>query len=462
MLYLLAIVVVAMRHGRGPSVAASVLSVAAFDFFFVPPYLTFAVSDMRFALTFGVMLVVGLVIGTLTVRIRAQADAARQREQRTAALYAMSRELASMRGVDELVGVVVRHVHEVFRCDVAVLLPDADGSLAAPAAGGAMRLDGAEMGVARWVYEHRQPAGLGTATLPGARALYVPLVAPRGPVGVLGLRPDDPGALQSPEQQHHLETFANQAALAIDRTRLAEEARTAAIRVETERLRSSLLSSVSHDLRTPLASITGAVSTVLDNDARLAPDKRRELLESARAEAERLNRLVQNLLEITRLQSGAIDLRRERQSMEEVVGAALAHLGGRMMGRRVDVRVPPDLPLVEMDAVLVEQILINLLDNALKYTPPGSPISIRVTSTDRSVTVEIADRGPGLPRAQEALVFEKFQRGEPQAGRGAGLGLTICKAIVDAHGGRIWAHNLPEGGVAFFFTLPRTAAQRDA
>jgi two-component system sensor histidine kinase KdpD len=462
MLYLMAIVAVAMRHGRGPSVAASLLSVAALDLFFVPPYLTFAVSDVRFALTFVVMLVVGLVIGTLTVRVRTQADAARQRELRTAALYAMSRELASTRGVADLVGVVVRHLREVFRSDVLVLLPGGDGGLVTQAAAGDLRLDATEMGVARWVYEHRRPAGLGTATLPGARALYLPLVAPRGPVGVLGVRPADPGDLRSPDQQHHLETFANQAALAIDRTSLADEARAAAIREETERLRSSLLSSVSHDLRTPLAGITGAVSTVLDNDAQLDAATRRELLESARAEADRLNRLVQNLLEITRLQSGAVELRREWQSMEEVVGAALAHLAARMAGRPVDVRVPPDLPLVEMDAVLVEQVLINLLDNALKYTPPGSPITVQVTSTDRAMIVEVADRGPGLPRGQEERVFEKFYRGTPEAGRGAGLGLAICKAIVDAHGGRTWAHNLPEGGVAFFFTLPRAATPADA
>lgn len=462
MLYLMAIVAVAMRHGRGPSVAASLLSVAALDFFFVPPHLTFAVSDMRFALTFAVMLAVGLLIGTLTVRIRAQAETARQRELRTAALYAMSRELASTRGVSELVAVVVRHLREVFRCDVLVLLPDGEGGLVAQAVAGELTLEPSEMDVARWVYEHRQRAGLGTTTLPGARALYQPLIAPRGPVGVLGLRPADPGELRSPEQQHHLETFANQAALAIDRTRLADEARAAAIREETERLRSSLLSSVSHDLRTPLASITGAVSTVLENDPALAAGERRELLESARAEAGRLNRLVENLLEITRLQSGAVELRREWNAMEEVVGSALTRMRGRMADRHLDVRVPADLPLIEMDAVLVEQVLINLLDNALKYTPPGSPITIRVTSSDRAVTVEMADRGPGLPPGREEKVFEKFYRGEPEAGRGAGLGLTICKAIVDAHGGLMWAHNLPEGGVAVFFTLPRAAGRPHA
>ncbi len=454
MLYLLAIVVVATRHGRGPAALASVLSVAAFDFVFVPPYLGFTVSDVRYALTFLIMLVIGLVVSNLTIQIRTQAEAARAREQRTAALYAMSRELGSTRGVGELVAVAVRHVREVFRCHVVVLLPDASGALASHGDGGGdLELDANELGVAKWVYEHRQPAGLGTGTLPGARALHLPLVAPRSTVGVLGVRPGDPRELETPEQIHHLETFANQAALAIDRTRLADEAQTAQVRMETERLRNSLLSSVSHDLRTPLASITGAVSTMLDNDARLPPDRRRELTVSVRDEADRLNRLVHNLLEMTRLESGALAVRRDWHSLEEVIGAALARLRPQLAGRPVHVRVPPDLPLVEMDDVLIAQVLINLLDNALKYTPPGSPITVLATATDRAATVEIADRGPGLPAGQEERVFEKFHRLAPAGGRGSGLGLAICKGIVEAHGGRIWAQNLPGGGVAFLFTL---------
>ncbi len=455
MVYLLGIVVVAMRHGRGPSLLASVLSVAAFDFFYVPPYLTFTVSDARYAITFVVMLLVGFVISGLTVRMRAQAEAARHREQRTAALYAMSRELASTRGVDDLLTIAVRHVSEVFRSQVVVLLPDTGAGLV-PWSGGQFALDANELGVGRWVYEHRQPAGQGTTTLPGASALYLPLVAPRGPVGVLGVRPPDRHTLDAPEQLHQLETFANQTALAIERTRLADEASDAQVRMETERLRNSLLSSVSHDLRTPLATITGAASTILENGSRLDAQTRQELLESVRDEAERLNRLVQNLLEMTRLESGALQLHREWHPLEEVIGAALGRLAQRLGDRRVTTRVPPDLPLVAIDDVLVEQVLVNLLDNAIKYTPAGSPITIIATATDRAVTVEIADHGPGLPRGEENRVFEKFYRGQTAGGRGAGLGLAICQGIVKAHGGRIWAHNLPEGGVAFLFTLPLT------
>jgi two-component system sensor histidine kinase KdpD len=455
MVYLLAIVLVGMRHGRGPSLLASVLAVAAFDFFFVPPYFTFTVSDVRHTITFAVMLLVGFVIGGLTARLRGQAAAAREREQRTAALYAMSRELASTRGVDELLRVAVRHVAEVFRCQVAVLLPDGAGRpLPRPGVRAQFEVDGSELAVSQWVYQHREPAGLGTATLPGAAALYLPLIAPRGPVGTLGVRPADRHAFDAPEQLHQLETFANQTALAIERAQLAAEAEEARVRIETERLRSSLLSSVSHDLRTPLASITGATGALLENGAQLDPGTRQELLESVRDEADRLTRLVQNLLEMTRLESGALELRREWQALEEVIGTALRRLGRRLEGRRVTTDLPPGLPLVHVDGVLIEQVLINLLDNALKHTAADVPIRIIATATDRAVTVEVADRGPGLPPGEEARVFEKFYRGSSTPARGAGLGLAICQGIVSAHGGRIWAQNLPEGGVAFLFTLP--------
>jgi two-component system, OmpR family, sensor histidine kinase KdpD len=452
MVYLLGLVVVATRYGRGPSLVASILSVAALDFFFVPPVFTFAVSDVRYLFTFVVMLVVGLVTSSLAARIRTQAEAARLREQRTAALYALSRELASTRGVDQLLTIAMRHISEVFRSQVAVLLPGAGGVLVC-ADGGQFALDANELGVGKWVHEHHQPAGLGTSTLPGAAALYLPLQAPRGPVGVLGIRPADPHSLDAPDQLHQLETFANQTALAIERAQLADEAQQTQVRMETERLRNSLLSSVSHDLRTPLATITGAATTILENGAKLDDRTRRGLLESVREEAERLNRLVQNLLEMTRLESGALQLRKEWHPLEEVIGAALGRLAKELADRRVETRVPPDLPLVPIDDVLVEQVLVNLLDNAVKYTPGGSPIRIMATSSGEAITVEVADRGPGLPRGEEDRVFEKFYRGVP-GGRGAGLGLAICQGIVKAHGGNIWAQNLPEGGVAFLFTLP--------
>jgi two-component system sensor histidine kinase KdpD len=456
MVYLLSVIVVATRYGQGPSLLASLLSVAAFDFFFVPPYYTFAVSDTQYLVTFAVMLVVALVISNLAVRIRAQAASARDREQRIAALYAMSRELASTRGVRELLRVAVRHITEVFRAKVVVLLPDAGGRLA-PGDPSATEfpMDASEAAVGQWVYEHGQVAGQGTDTLPGAAGLYVPLVGSRGTVGVLGLRPSEPRSLQAPEQLHQLETFASQTALAIERARLAEETERAQVHAETERLRNSLLSSVSHDLRTPLASITGAASTLLENEARLDAPTRRDLLEALHEEADRLNRLVQNLLEMTRLEAGALVPRTAWHSVEEVVGAALGRFAKALADRPVTTRIPAELPLVPMDDVLIEQVLINVIDNAIKYTPAGTPIEVRAEDTGTGVLVEIADRGPGLPPGEERLIFEKFHRAEPaHSARGAGLGLAICHGIIRAHGGRIWAENRPGGGVAIRFTLP--------
>jgi two-component system sensor histidine kinase KdpD len=456
MVYLLGVIVVATRLGQGPSLLASVLAVAAFDFFFVPPYLTFAVSDTQYLVTFAVMLVVALVISSLAARIRAQAESARDREQRIAALYAMSRELAGARGVRVLSRVATRHIAEVFRAQPVVLLPAGDGRLApADPEAAAPSLDTSETAVAQWVFEHGQVAGQGTDTLPGAAGLYVPLLGSRGAVGVLGLRSDDLRPLHAPERLHQLETFAGQTALAIERARLAEEAEQARLHAETERLRNSLLSSVSHDLRTPLASITGAASTLLESGDRLDGPTRRDLLEALHEEADRLNRLVQNLLEMTRLEAGALVPHTAWHSIEEVVGAALGRFGKALADRPVTTRIPADLPLVPMDDVLIEQVLINLVDNALKYTPPGSPIEVSAEDADGAVVVEVADRGPGLPPGEERLIFEKFQRSERSPSiRGAGLGLAICDGIVRAHGGRIWAESRPGGGVSIRFVLP--------
>jgi two-component system sensor histidine kinase KdpD len=456
MLYLLGVVAVARRRGRGPSVLASVLSVAAFDFFFVRPYLSFAVSDTEYVVTFAVMLVVALVISTLTVRTRHQAESARQRERRTAALYAMSRELASIRGVDELLRTAVRHVGEVFGSEVAVSLPDAAGRLVRRAGSlGSADSDPNEGAVAQWAHEHGQVAGLGSATLPGARALYLPLAGSRGTVGVLGIRPGHPQGLAAPEQLHLLETFAAQTALAVERGLLGEEAARTQLQIESERLRNSLLSSVSHDLRTPLATITGAASGLLDGADRLEPAARRELLQAIHEEADRLNRLVNNLLDMTRLESGALQVRKDWHSLEELVGAALARLGGRLRDHPVTTRLPSDLPLVPLDGVLVEQVLINLLDNAVKHTPPGTPVEVSASVGSREARIEVADRGPGVPPGDEDRVFDKFYRGAPaRPGPGVGLGLTICRGIVEAHGGRITAENRAGGGVAFVVTLP--------
>jgi two-component system sensor histidine kinase KdpD len=468
MVYLLGVTMVAMRGERIAALLASVLSVAAFDFVFVSPRFSFAVTDLEYLITFAVMLLVALVISTLTVRSRQQAEAARHRERRTAALYALSRELASTRDIDGLLRAAARHLHEVFDSQVSLLLPDATGHLRQWEAGAdglssglgsqaLFALDTKERAVAQWVYEHRQMAGLGTATLPSAEALYVPLLGTRGAVGVLGVRPAAPRRLLAPEQLHLLETFANQTALGIERAALAGEAQQAQVQITTERLRNSLLSTVSHDLRTPLTAIAGAASGLLEEHASLDTSKRHELCQTIAEEAHRLNRLVNNLLDMTRLEAGAIQVHKEWQPLEEVVGAALTRLEAQLHDRPLTTHFPADLLLVPLDSVLIEQVLINLLDNAVKYTLPGSPIALTAWATEDAVTVEVADRGPGLPPGEEQRIFDKFYRVQrPSMPSGTGLGLTICRGLVEAHGGQMWAENRPGGGTVVRFTLPLT------
>jgi two-component system sensor histidine kinase KdpD len=456
MVYLLGIIVVAMRFGYGPSMAAAVLSVAAVDFFFVPPYFSFAVSDFQHVITFAVMLVVAAVISSLTQRIRDQATAARSREQRTASLYAMTRELAVTRAVGNLSAVAVVHVHEVFDATVSILLPGHDGRLANVATGTyAFVPDDKEFGVIEWVWSHDKPAGLSTDTLPASAGLYVPLRDVRGRVGVLGVSPQDRHRFVDPDQRAMLDVFATQIASALERARLAEEAQQTQLQMQAERLRSALLSSVSHDLRTPLAVITGAASALVQKDATLTTDARQDLGLTIHEEAQRLNRLVRNLLDMTKITAGAIKVAKEWQPLEGVVGAVLGRMEDQLAGWQVDVKLAPDLPLVPIDAVLIEQVLINILENATKYTPKGSVLELLAHQDKASVVVEVADRGPGIPLEHVDKIFEKFYRlPREREGDGAGLGLAICRGIVEAHGGRIWAENRPGGGSVFRFTIP--------
>ena len=460
MVFLLGVALVASRYGRGPTIFASFLSIALFDFFFVPPRFTFAVSDVSYVLTFGVMLAIALLISGLTLRIRAQAETARERERRTAALYALSRELAATRGESDLVVAAARHVRDTFGVPAQILLPDESGRLQAPlGTTPAYPMDEKEQSVAAWVFGRGRVAGAGTDTLPAAQGLYVPLIGSTGIIGVLGLRPDDPKRFQDPTVQHLLETFAGQAATALERAGLAERAQQEQVEVEAERLRTALLSSLSHDMRTPLGAITGALTSVLEDRGTLSESTRRDLLETALEEAQRMNRLIGNLLDMIRVESGALQVQKEWQPLEEAVGVALIRLEGRLRDHPVQVNLPPDLPLVPLDAVLIEQVFINLVENAVKYTPPGTPIEITATAVEGAVRVDVADRGPGLPPGEETRIFEKFYRAPGATSTsGVGLGLTICRGIITAHGGRIWAENRRGGGAVFHFTLPLAGA----
>jgi two-component system sensor histidine kinase KdpD len=457
MVYLLGVGLVATRYGRGPSVMAALLSIAVFDFFFVPPFHTFAVSEIRYLLTFGVMLSIALVISALTLRIRAQAETARERERHTAALYAMSRDLAATRGRGGVALAASRQLEGTFGAPVQILLPDGAGRLEIPVGvPPAFPMDEKERSVAQWVFERGQAAGAGTETLPASQALYVPLPGSGGTIGVAGLRASDPKRLRDPGLRRLLEALAGQAALAIERVLLAERAQKEQVEAEAERLRTALLSSLSHDMRTPLGAITGAASSLLEDRGALPEPARRDLLQAILEESQRMNRLIGNLLDMIRVETGALEVQKDWQPLEEVVGVALIRLEERLREHPVRVQLPPDLPLALLDGLLIEQVFVNLLENAVKYTPPGTPIEISAAAGDDAIVVDVADRGPGLPTGEERRVFEKFYRlpGAVTAG-GVGLGLTICRGIITAHGGRIWAENRPGGGAVFHFTLPR-------
>lgn len=460
MIYLLGAMVVASRCGRGPSLVNAVLSIALFDFLFVPPYLTFQVSDLNYILTFGTMLVVALLLSGFTLRIREQAQLARDREHRTAALYALSRDLAVTRAREGVVEAARKHLGDSFGCASQLLVPGTEGGLQVLAPEGAAPvMDEKEISVADWAFRRGELAGAGTATLPGARGLHLPLKGAGGIVGVLAVASPELQRFQDPSERHLLEAFAGQVGLALERVTLAERNQQARLEVEAERLRTSLLSSLSHDLRTPLGVITGAASSLRERADGLAPAARLDLLDSILEESQRMNRLIGNLLDMIRLETGSLQVQKEWQPLEDAVGVALIRMGERLAQHPVSVQLPPDLPLVPLDAVLLEQVFINLLENAAKYTPEGTPIEIAASAAPGQVTVTIADRGPGIAAGEAERIFEKFYRSEgAPPGRGVGLGLTIARGIVTAHGGRIWAEPRQGGGAVFSFTLPLTGA----
>ncbi len=457
MFYLLAVVVASYFLGRGPSILAAILSVLVYDFFFVPPHLTFVVADTQYLLTFLGLLVVSLVISQLTAEVSDRAEAAQQREADTAALYALSRDLAAAEGLEAILRLFLGHVSQAFGRDAVVFLADPGRKevLQPYTYNENFHVGESEAAVADWVYRHGQPAGRGTNTLSAAQARYIPLQTTRGVIGVLGVQPRQPGDQLQPEQRRLLEAFASQASMAIERARLAEEARQAQISQATEKLQAALLNSISHDLRTPLVSITGALTSLQQAGAAMDAETRDNLLETAREEADRLNRLVGNLLHMTRIEAGAMRLNCQPLGVDDLVGASLEQIGSRLGDRPVVINVPPDLPLVSMDFVLMLQVLVNIFDNAIKYSPPDAPIELCARTAGAFLEIEVADRGPGIPQEDLQRVFEKFYRvHRPESVSGTGLGLSICKGILEAHGGFIAAENRPGGGALITLALP--------
>ena len=451
MLFLLGTVLVALKLGRGPAALAAFLNVAAFDFFFVPPRLSFAVSDVQYLMTFAVMLIVGLLTGQLTAGLRFQARISSSRERRAQSLFELTRELSAALLHSQVADLGESAVRRNFGGQALVLTTDARDQLVLPG----QAPPGFDASVADWSFRNAQPAGLTTSTLSAQTWHYVPLRAPMRIRGVLALQPAQPRWLLIPEQLQQLQTLARQIAIALERVHYVDIAQQAVVEMESERLRNTLLAAISHDVRTPLTALIGLAESLQISQPPLGP-LQSELAQAITQQARQLGALVTNLLDMARLQNGGVNLRSEWQSVEEAVGSAIraVHV---LDGQLVQTDLPSDLPLIEFDAALMERVLVNLLENAAKYGQP--PVEVRARATPGSLVVTVRDHGPGLPAAlkgREAELFEKFKRGQAESATpGVGLGLAICKAIVDAHRGQIVASNAEGRGAQFTVTLPR-------
>jgi len=450
---------VALRFGRGPSILATILSTLSFNFFFMEPFYSVKIAEERHVVTFFVTLVTGLIIGTQTARLRLQAVNARKREKNTSTLYAMSRELSANRGKVQLAQIASQHIAEMVDSDIFIWIPNEKGTLHTVIAQMEADEDGLdpvrEESVATWSYNHKQNAGLGTDTLPSAKALYIPLVGSNGVVGVMGIMPhDDERTSYSADIVELLEAFASITASALERANAAEMVEKTIVEAESEKLRNILLSSVSHDLRTPLAAITGAASTLLIEHDSITKEYRKELLRSIHEEGARLAKMVTNLLDVSSLESGAVKLNKELYFIEELIGSALMRVETKLKNHRVLTNIEHGLPLIRMDGLLIEQVLINLFENAAEYTPTGSTITISASMDKPDIKITVSDNGPGVAKGQEERIFDKFYIGNHTLTKGGGLGLAICRGIVVAHGGKIWAQNASDGGAVFTFTLP--------
>ncbi len=495
LILLAGVVVSALWFGRVAAIFASILAVLAFNYFFTEPRFTLNINDTGYLVTFTVMLAVGVVVGTLAARAREQRLRAGSRERATAAQHALSRELAAARDTRSVAAIVARHTHDLLQADAVVCTPTPaagvgassrpnglDVAAAVAGLGGPDWYSGEgddaarERGVAQWAFDHGKPAGRGTSTLPSVQGLYQPLVGSQGRAGVLGVRAQVNNGVDpfDAAQLATLDSIASQAASALERVTLAESEQSARINAERERLRGALLSSVSHDLRTPLASITGAASTLQQADATQSSEQsegpaiseptRAALLRTIVDESSRLNDIIANLVFATRLESGSVDLRREWTTVEEIVGAGLSRHRDALASRPFRVHVPTDLPMLRVDNAMLPQVVHNLVENGLRYTAPGTPLGVSAWTSETSVVVKVWDEGAGLADDESSKVFERFYRGRasksagPSAGAatstGMGLGLTICEGIIRVHGGRIWAEPNTPKGVAFLFSLP--------
>jgi two-component system sensor histidine kinase KdpD len=460
--YLFVIALVSMRLGYLPAILAAIASALCFDYFFLPPYGSFNIDNGRDLVTEFAMCGVAIFVSTLNERLRKQARAARLGERRTESLYALVKALADVRTLDELSMAGLRQIEAVAPVTAHLLLHNGGEHFqSAYSSTGRVGLEAEDLEAATWAADHLEPVGQGTRNLPDAAACFIPLVVARGCIGVLAIR-SRPGVLnEAPGPSSLLRSMALQLAMAIERSMLAEAKRHAEVEAETERIRNAVLSSISHDLRSPLHVITSASSTLVEQRDRLPAVARAEMSRLIHEEAKRLSELLKSLLDVTRLQAGKLDVNRDWESLEEVVASVLRRLEQRtgLVEWRLRAHVAKDLPVLEIDAVLIQQVLMNLIDNALAYAGGDLPIQINICRHDEdAVLVSVSDHGKGIPNDELTRIFDKFHRSRGSSGSGLGLGLTLARGIVEAHGGKIWATPTPGGGLTVEFTLPTTSA----
>lgn len=455
--YLIAVLVSAVTHGLWASLFTCLLSALAYNFFFLPPLYTFTIRDPENVVAVFFFAAVALIASNLAARVRAQAVAARQRARITEELYLFSRKLAATATLDDLLWAAAHQIALMLKVRVVLLLPE-DGRLSVKAGFPPEdRLEEADLAAARWCFEKNQSAGRGADALPGAKRRFMPLRTGRGVVGVVGIDSDQPGLLLTPEESRLFNALADQAALAIDRVNLAAEANRARLSAETNRLRSALLTSISHDLRTPLASILGSATSLINSWHEFDEEVRVSLLRTVQEEAERLNRFIGNLLDMTRIESGALTPQSGPVDLSEIIGVTVQRASRILQNHQVEIDLEPDLPMVSADMVLLEQVLFNLVDNAAKYAPQGSRIVITAAQEKGQVAIRVLDEGEGIPDADRERIFDVFyriRRGDRQRA-GTGLGLAICRGFVEAMGGTITAANrLARKGAVFTIVLP--------
>ncbi|MFC5653475.1 DUF4118 domain-containing protein [Paenibacillus solisilvae] len=465
LLYLFPVLFSAVRLGRGPSFFAAGIGVLAFDFFFIPPTLSLTVSDLRYLISFIVFLSVAALTASLADKLRNQFHQAQQREASTAALYALSRKITAISDLDVLLNQIVQHVSDTLDAKAAIILPNLMGeqqleAYSKDAEGWAS--DESHLSIAAWVNKHNTIAGRGTQTLGESSDLHVPLDTDQQVHGVLAVYVGDRRLSDMPELIRIIEALSDLAAVAISRVKLANDAKVAQLTAESEKLRTALLDSLSHELRTPLAAIIGSVTGLLEGENVFSPEDRRELLLTTREGATRMNRLVGNLLGMVRIESGMLRLNKQWCGIEDIVGVALAHLKDSLQHRKVSIRLDQELPSVPLDDVLIEQVLINVISNAIKYSPEGSEIVIEAEQNRQMLVLTIKDEGTGIAPGDLERVFEKFYRGHlTKHIPGTGLGLAICKSIVEAHGGHITAMKNGNRGTAIIINLPLQFAEKD-